>query len=85
MAISQIPNRRPHPQSVANFTLAQATLEALLMPTNKAEERRSRVVRDKRQEVLDHDPLGPAKGIVNGLRLSVTLWSFIALVVLLMR
>jgi hypothetical protein len=85
MAISQIPDRRLHSQSVAKFTLAQTTLEALLMPTNKAEEGGLPVVRDKRQEVLDHDPLGPAKGIVNGLRLSVTLWSFIALAVLLMR
>ena len=85
MALSQIPDRGTHPQSVANLALAQVTLEALLTPTRKAEERRLPMARDRRQEELDDDPLGPARGIVNGLRLSVTLWSFIALVVLLMR
>jgi hypothetical protein len=85
MALSQIPNRQSHPQSVPNLALAQVTLEALLMPTGTAEKRRLLVARDERQEKLDDDPLGPAQGIVNGLRLSVTLWSLIALVVLLMR
>ena len=86
MALSQIPDRGTHPQSVANLALAQVTLEALLMPNSKAEKGRLRaVVRDERQKELDDDPLGPARGIVNGLRLSVTLWSFIALVVLLMQ
>ena len=85
MALSRIPDRQSHPQSIANLTLARVILETLLMPTSKAEEGRLRVTRDERQEDLDDDPLGPAMGIVNGLRLSVTLWSFIALVVLLMR
>ncbi|MDF0676324.1 MAG: hypothetical protein P0120_18600 [Nitrospira sp.] len=85
MALSQIPGRGTHPQSVANLVLAQVTLEALLMPNSKVEEGRLRVVRDGLQEELDDDPLGAARGIGNGLRLSVTLWSFIALVVLLMR
>ena len=87
MAHSQIPDRRPHSQSVANLTLAQVTLEALFMPNSKAEEGQSGVVQeepDERKEELHHDPLGSARGIVNGLRLSVTLWSFIALIILLM-
>lgn len=85
MALSQIPERQSYPQSIANPVLAQVTLEALLAPARAAEENQLRVVRSERQEGPDHDPLGSAKGIVNGLRLSVTLWSFIALVVLLMR
>lgn len=85
MALSQIPDRGTPPQSIANLALAQVTLEALLMPNEKTEERPLRVVRDECQEKLDDDLLGPARGIVNGMRLSVTLWSFIALVVLLMR
>ncbi len=87
MALSQIPDRRSHSQSVANLTLAQVTLEALFMPNSKAEEGRSRVAREEgeeRKEELDHDPLGSAKGIVNGLRLSISLWSFIVLIILLM-
>lgn len=85
MALSKTSERQSHPQSVANLALAQVTLEALLMANSKAEEGRLRVVREELQEKLDHDPLGPAKGIINGLRLAVTLWSFIALVVFLMR
>jgi hypothetical protein len=84
MALSQMPDRRPHSQSVPNLTLAQVTLEALCMPKGKAEEGQSRVVQEERKEELDHDPLGPARGIVNGLRLAITLWSFIALIILLM-
>lgn len=83
MALSQTPDRGPHPQSVANLTFAHVTLEALLTPNYKAEEGALRVPRDERKEELDYDPLGAARGIVNGLRLSVTLWSFVALVVLL--
>lgn len=85
MALSQIPDKRLPPHPVANFAIAQVTLEALLMSNGKAQEGRLPGGRDERQEEPDHDPLGPATGIVNGLRLSVTLWSFIALIVLLMR
>ncbi len=85
MALSQIPERQSYPQSIANPVLAQVTLEALLAPARTDEESRLRVGQNERQNGPDYDPLGSAKGIVNGLRLSVTLWSFIALVVLLMR
>jgi D-alanyl-D-alanine carboxypeptidase len=82
MALSHIRDRGPHPESVTKLTLAQVTLEALLTPNCKAEDA-LRVARNERKEELDHDPLGSARGIVNGLRLSVTLWSFVTLVVLL--
>ena len=85
MALSQIQDRGTQPQSVANLTFAHVTLEALLTPNCKAEEGALRVARDERKEELDHDPLRSARGIVNGLRLSLTLWSFVILVVLLTR
>jgi hypothetical protein len=84
MALSQVRDRGPHPESVTNLTLANVTLEALLTPNCKAEDT-LRVGRDERKEELDHDPLGSARGIVNGLRLSLTLWSFIILVILLIQ
>lgn len=84
MALSQIRDSGPHLESVTKLTLAQVTLEALLTPNCKAEDA-LRVARNERKEELDHDPLGSARGIVNGLRLSVTLWSFVTLVVLLTR
>ncbi|CUS38288.1 hypothetical protein COMA2_50010 [Candidatus Nitrospira nitrificans] len=82
MALSQIQDRGLHPQSVA---LAHVTLEALLTPNCKAEAEPLRVTQYERRDELEHDPLRSARGIVNGLRLSVTLWSFVALVVLLTR
>jgi len=82
MALSQTPDRGLHPQSVA---FAHVTLEALLTPTCKAAEGALQVARSERKEELDHDPLRSARGIVNGLRLSITLWSFVVLIVLLTR
>jgi hypothetical protein len=84
MALSKIRARGPHLESVTNLTLAQVTLEALLTPRCKAEDA-LQWARDERKEELDLDPLGSARGIVNGLRLSLTLWSFVTLVVLLTR
>lgn len=81
MAPSQSQGKALYPQSFSEHTLSQVTLEALLTSNGKAEENRLRMA----QGEPDHDPLAPARGIVNGLRLSVTLWSLIALVVLLMR
>ncbi len=85
MALSHIQHRGAPPESAVNLACAQVTLEALLLPNSKPGERQLREMRDEQQEELDHDPLGSASGIVNGLRLSMTLWSFIALVVLLVR
>ena len=82
MALSQIQDRGLHPQSVA---FAHVTLEALLTPNYKAAEGPLSVAQDEWKEELEHDRLRSARGIVNGLRLSVTLWSFVALVVLLTR
>jgi hypothetical protein len=82
MALSKVQDRGLHPQSGA---FAQVTLEALLTPDSKAAEGPLRVARDERKEEVEHDPLGSARGIVNGLRLSLTLWSFVTLVVLLAR
>jgi hypothetical protein len=79
MALSQIPNRGSDP-----VALADVTLEALLTPSCKAEKGALQVARDERKEEPDHDPLGSARGIANGLRLSITLWSFIVLIILLM-
>lgn len=84
MALSKIRDRGPHLESFTNLTLAQVTLEALLTPRCKAEDA-LQLARDERKEELNLDPLGSARGIVNGLRLSLTLWSFVTLVVLLMR
>jgi hypothetical protein len=37
------------------------------------------------EEEEEVDTLAPTTGIINGIRLSLTLWSFIVLIILLMR
>lgn len=82
MARSQPHAKRAHPQSNITRARARVTLEALLRSTRKPEEGRLWVARDERGKELDDDPLGPAKGIINGALLSLILWDFIARVVL---
>jgi hypothetical protein len=84
MALLQSQDKGLYPRSLGNLALSQVTLEALLTPRCKAEDA-LQLARDERKEELDHDPLESARGIVNGLRLSLTLWSFIILVILLIQ
>lgn len=76
---------RPYPRSVENLALALVTLEALLTPQAQAEANPRRAPHNICQEELDEDPLAPARGILNGLRVSVAIWGVLVLVVLLMR
>ncbi|UVT15150.1 MAG: hypothetical protein H8K04_15195 [Nitrospira sp.] len=85
MAPSRTPGRRPYPQSVGNLALDDARLARLFMSNANAGQGSLRRVHDGVQEEQEDDPFGPATGIVNGLRLSITLWSFMVLVILLMR
>ena len=78
--------RRSSPQSAQNRAFAEGALEALLLPNTKETESRTGAAHAKCHEELSEDPLAPARGIMNGLRLSVTLWGFVVLgVFLLMR
>lgn len=77
--------RRPYPRSVENLALALVTLEALLTPQAKAEVNPLRAPHDTDPEELDVDPLAPARGILNGLRVSVVIWGVMILVVLMIR
>ncbi len=79
------PVGRPYPRSVENIALALVTLEALLAPQAKAEVNPLRAPQDTGQAKLDEDPLAPARGILNGLRVSVAMWGAMILVVLLMQ
>jgi hypothetical protein len=83
MAPVQGPVRHPYLRSVDDFTRAQVILEALGTP--RATRDGASVCREdtKKLEMLADHPLGPAIGIMNGLRLSVVLWGFILLGVVL--
>ncbi len=85
MAPSRTPGRRPYPQSAGNLALDDARLERFFMSSRGAGQWSLRRVHDDMREEQEDDPIGPATGIVNGVRLSITLWSFMMLVFLLMR
>jgi hypothetical protein len=85
MYISQGRDRGHYPQSGSNLAFTDTTLDPLHEPNHKSDENRWYMGQAEMSKELTDEALAPAKGILNGLRLSVTLWGLIALVVLLMR
>jgi hypothetical protein len=74
---------RQYPHSWGNLALADESLAVLQTPKAKIRSPRLSVVQDMTEEEVD--ALAPITGIVNGIRLSLTLWSLIVLIILLMR
>ena len=66
-----------HPQSRGNLALADESLSTLQNPQAKT--------RSPRHDITEEevDALAPTKGFINGIRLSLTLWSLIAAIILL--
>jgi hypothetical protein len=85
MLISQGRDRGYYPQLGSKLAFTDTTLDELLRASSKADQGRWRAGQDEMEKELADDALAPARGMLNGLRLSVTLWSLIALVVLLTR
>jgi len=86
IALRQTPAQREtrkYPQSVGNLALADESLGVLQTPKAKTRSPRLSVVQDITEEEVD--ALATATGIINGIRLSLTLWSLIGLIILLMR
>ena len=79
------PVGRPYPRSAEHLAMALVTLEALLAPQANKEAKPLRAPHESRQKELEEDPLEPARGILNGLRVSVAMWGVVVLVMLLMR
>ena len=71
----------PHPQSRGNLALADESLSLLQKPQAKTRSPRLSVVRDITEEEVD--ALAPATGFINGVPLSLTLWSLIGVIILL--
>lgn len=71
---------RQYPRSVGNVALADESLGVLQKPTAKTRSPRLSVVPDITEEV---DALAPTTGMINGIRLSLTLWSLIGVIILL--
>jgi hypothetical protein len=74
---------RQYPHSCGNLAIADESLGVLQTPKAKPRSPRLSMVQDMTEEEVD--ALAPTTGIVNGIRLSLTLWSLIVLIILLMR
>jgi len=73
---------RQDPQSVGNLALADESLGAFQTPRAKTRTPRLSLVPDITEEI---DALAPTTGILNGIRLSLTLWSLLGVIILLIR
>ena len=71
----------PHPQSRGNLALADESLSLLQKPQAKTRSPRLSVVGDITEKEVD--ALAPATGFINGVPLSLTLWSLIGVIILL--
>jgi hypothetical protein len=76
---------RQYPQSWGNLALVDERLGVLQTPKSKTRFPRLSLVQDITEEEFEVDALDPATGIINGIRLFLTLWSLIGLIILLMR
>ena len=72
---------RQYPQSWGNLALADESLGVLQTPKAKTCSPRLSVVHDITEEEVD--ALAATTGMINGIRLSLTLWSLIGVIILL--
>lgn len=80
------PVGHPDPRSVKPLALAQVIREGLITSNIKVRATLRQAPKyDGYERGFDDDPLAPARGIMNGLRLSVVIWGLLALVVVLIR
>ena len=70
-----------YPQSWGNLALADESLGVIQTPKAKTRSSRLSVVHDITEEEVD--ALAATTGIINGIRLSLTLWSLIGVIILL--
>ena len=72
---------RQYPQSWGNLALADESLGVLQKPKAKTRSPRLSLVQDIAEEEVD--ALALTTGIINGIRLSLALWSLIGVIILL--
>ncbi len=76
---------RGYPQSRGNLALTGESLGVLQTPKAKPCFPRLMVVPTITDEEVETEALAPTIGILNGIRLSLTLWSIIGAIILLLR
>ena len=74
-----------YPQSTGNLALADESRDVFQEPKAKPLAPQLRMVQDIAEVEEEVDALAPVTGIIHGIRLSLTLWSLIVLIIVLMR
>ena len=74
---------RQYPQSLGNLALANESLGVLQPPKAKTRSSRLSMVRDIAEEEVEIEALALTTGMINGIRLSLMLWSLIGVIILL--
>ena len=74
---------RQYPQSWGNLALANESLGVLQPPKAKTRSPRLSMVRDIAEEEVEIEALALTTGMINGVRLSLMLWSLIGVIILL--
>jgi hypothetical protein len=74
---------RQYPQSWGNLALADESLGVLQPPKGKTRSSRLSVVQDITEEEVEIEALALTTGMINGVRLSLMLWSLIGVIILL--
>lgn len=74
---------RQYPQSLGNLALANESLSVLQPPKAKTRSPRLSMVRDIAEEEVEIEALALTTGMINGIRLSLMLWSIIGVIILL--
>ena len=74
-----------YPRAEGNVALADERLGVFQAPKAKPRAPQLRLVRAMTEEEGEREALAPAIGMMNGIRLALTLWSLIGLIIFLMR
>ena len=74
---------RQYPQSWGNLALANESLGVLQPPKAKTRSPRLSMVRDIAEQEVEIEALALTTGMMNGIRLSLMLWSLIGVIILL--
>ena len=72
---------RQNPQSVGNLAVADESLGVYHTPKAKIRSPQLRLVQDRTEEESEIETLAPTIGMMNGIRLSLTLWSLIVVII----
>ena len=74
---------RQYPQSLGNLALANESLVVLQPPKAKTRSPRLSRVQDIAEQEVEIEALALTTGMINGIRLSLMLWSLIGVIILL--